>query len=168
MFGLKSTRPALVQPPKEIRVHVRWLMRRDMPEVLAIEAENIEFPWREEDFVHCLRQRNCVAMVAEWQERAVGFTVYELRKTQIELLNFAVDAELHRRNVGCQLLLELIGKLHPSRRSAILADVGERNLDAQLFFRAQGFRCEKIVRVPYGRWSNQDAYRFAYRVCAGK
>ena len=36
-----------------------------MPEVLKIEHESFEFNWTEEDFLACLRQRNCIGMVAE-------------------------------------------------------------------------------------------------------
>ena len=33
---------------QEVRVHIRWMIRRDMPEVLAIEEDSFEFPWSEE------------------------------------------------------------------------------------------------------------------------
>ena len=48
-----------------LRIQLRWMIRRDMPEVLAIEQEAFEFPWSDEDFTRCLRQRNCIGMVAE-------------------------------------------------------------------------------------------------------
>ena len=48
-----------------LKAHIRWMIRRDMPEVLAVEGESFEFPWCEEDFLRCLRQRNCIGMVAE-------------------------------------------------------------------------------------------------------
>jgi ribosomal protein S18 acetylase RimI-like enzyme len=68
---------------QEVRVHIRWMIRRDFPEVLAIETESFRFPWLEEDFIRCLRQRNCIGMVAEHDERVVGFMVYELDKSCI-------------------------------------------------------------------------------------
>ena len=34
---------------QEIRVHIRWMIRRDMVEVLQIERESFEFPWTDED-----------------------------------------------------------------------------------------------------------------------
>ena len=79
---------------QEVRVHIRWMIRRDMPEVLAIEGESFEFPWLEDDFIRCLRQRNCIGMVAEHEDRVVGFMIYELHKTRIHVLNFAVADEL--------------------------------------------------------------------------
>ena len=48
-----------------LNVHIRWMIRRDMPEVLAIESGGFANPWTEEDFIRCHRQRNCVNMVAE-------------------------------------------------------------------------------------------------------
>ena len=36
---------------KEVRVHIRWMIRRDMPEVLQTEQESFEFAWTEEDFL---------------------------------------------------------------------------------------------------------------------
>ena len=50
----------------EVNVHIRWMIRRDMPEVLQIERTSFEYPWSEEDFIRCLRQRNCIGMVAEY------------------------------------------------------------------------------------------------------
>ena len=49
---------------EQIRVHIRWMIRRDMPEVLQTEQESFEHSWTEEDFLRCLRQRNCIGMVA--------------------------------------------------------------------------------------------------------
>ena len=57
------------------------MIRRDMPEVIPIETASFEFPWSEDDFVRCLRQRNCIGMVAEMDDQVVGFMIYELHKT---------------------------------------------------------------------------------------
>ena len=54
---------------EQVRVHIRWMIRRDMPEVLQTEQESFEYSWTEEDFLRCLRQRNCIGMVAEQGER---------------------------------------------------------------------------------------------------
>ncbi len=68
---------------QDLRVHIRWMIRRDMPEILGIEDRSFEFPWLEEDFIRCLRQRNCIGMVAEHDDRIVGFMIYELHKNRI-------------------------------------------------------------------------------------
>ncbi len=147
---------------QEVRVHIRWMIRRDMPEVLAIEAESFEFPWLEEDFIRCLRQRNCIGMVAEHDEQVVGFMIYELGKTRIQVLNFATAAGFRRRGVGSQMVAKLIGKLSAQRRTRITLEVRETNLPAQLFFRANGFRAVSVLRNYYED-TPEDAYLMQYR-----
>src|ERR671936_1313874 len=96
---------------EQVRVHIRWMIRRDMPEVLQTEQESFEYSWTEEDFLRCLRQRNCIGMVAEQGERVVGFMIYELHKSKLHILNFAVHPAYRRVAVGAQMVAKLIGKL---------------------------------------------------------
>jgi [ribosomal protein S18]-alanine N-acetyltransferase len=143
-------------------VHIRWMIRRDMPEVLAIEQQCFEFPWYEDDFIRCLRQRNCIGMVAEASERVVGFMIYELHKSRLHILNFAVHETHRRRGVGTQMSRKLIGKLSNDRRSRILLEIRETNLPAQLFFRQLGFRAVSVLRDFYED-TTEDAYLMQYR-----
>ena len=76
-----------------LSVQIRWMIRRDMAEVLQIERSSFEYHWTEADFLHCLRQRNCIGMVAEHGNRVVGFMIYELFKNRLHILNFAVAPE---------------------------------------------------------------------------
>ena len=147
---------------QDVRVHIRWMIRRDMPEVLAIENESFEFPWLEEDFIRCLRQRNCIGMVAEFDEQVVGFMIYELHKSRLHILNFAVAADFRRRGVAQQMVDKLISKLSPQRRTRIMLEVRETNLAAQLFFRARGFRAVSVLRDFYED-TTEDAYLMQYR-----
>jgi ribosomal-protein-alanine N-acetyltransferase len=146
-----------------LKVHIRWMIRRDMPEVLAIEQESFEFPWTEEDFVRCLRTRNCIGMVAEHDERVVGFMIYELDKVRLGVLNLAVAAAYRRRGVGSQMAEKLIDKLSTQRRTHAMLEVRETNLAAQKFFYAAGFRAEKILRDFYED-TPEDAYVMVYRL----
>ena len=143
-------------------VHVRWMIRRDMPQVLAIEQDCFEFPWYEDDFIRCLRQRNCIDMVAEASERVVGFMVYELHKHRLHILNFAVHEQFRRRGVGSQMAKKLITKLSHDRRSRIMLEIRETNLPAQLFFRTLGFRAVSVLRKFYED-TPEDAYMMQFR-----
>ena len=147
---------------EQARVHIRWMIRRDMPEVLAIEQECFEFPWYEDDFIRCLRQRNCIGMVAEASERVVGFMVYELHKHRLHVLNFAVSDAFRRRGIGSQMTKKLVSQLSHDRRSRIMLEVRETNLPAQLFFRAVGFRAVSVLRKFYED-TPEDAYLMQYR-----
>ena len=151
------------KPKQHLDVQIRWLIRRDMPEVLRIEQESFEFSWTDEDFLCCLRQRNCIGMVAEYDHQIVGFMVYELHKSRLNILNFAVAPEFRRHGVGTQMVTRLIDKLSQQRRSEILLEVRERNLDAQLFFRRQSFRAVNVVRCHYND-TEEDAYIMQFRI----
>jgi ribosomal-protein-alanine N-acetyltransferase len=144
------------------KVHIRWMIRRDMPEVLAIETVSFEFPWCENDFLRCLRQRNCIGMVAEHDDQVVGFMIYELHKARLHVLNFAVDSRYRRLGVGSQMIEKLVGKLSSQRRNRILLEVRETNLAAQLFFRASGFRAVSVLREFYED-TPEDAYLMQFR-----
>jgi ribosomal-protein-alanine N-acetyltransferase len=145
-----------------LKVHIRWMIRRDMPDALAIEADSFEFPWCENDFLRCLRQRNCIGMVAEQNDRIVGFMIYELHKTRLHILNFAVSSRYRRTGVGKQMVTKLVGKLSTQRRNRILLEIRETNLAAQLFFRSCGFRAVSVLRDFYED-TTEDAYLMQYR-----
>jgi ribosomal-protein-alanine N-acetyltransferase len=128
-----------------------------MLEVLAIEQEAFEFPWSEDDFARCLRQRNCIGMVAEMSDSIVAFSVYELHRTRLHVLNFAVLRSHRRLGVGAQMMAKLTAKLAPDRRNRIVLEVRETNLAAQLFFRSLGFRAVSVLRDFY-QDTAEDAY----------
>ena len=146
-----------------LRVHIRWMIRRDMPEVLQIEQDSFDYSWTEEDFLRCLRQRNCIGMVAEHGEKVVGFMIYELHKNKLHILNFAVCPSCRRTGIGGQMIAKLIGKLSSHRRTKITRAVRERNLNAQMFFQALDFRAMKVLRNYYED-SGEDAYLMQFRI----
>jgi ribosomal-protein-alanine N-acetyltransferase len=148
--------------PATARLQIRWMIRRDMAEVLDIESENFEFPWSEDEFIRCLRQRNCIGMVADLDDHVVGFMIYELHKTRLHVLNFAVGKQWHRHGLGTRMVQKLAAKLSNQRRTRITLEVRETNLAAQCFFRNQGFRAVNVLRDFYED-TTEDAYLMQYR-----
>jgi [ribosomal protein S18]-alanine N-acetyltransferase len=148
-------------------VHIRWMIRRDMPTVLSIEESSFEFAWSEEEFIRCLRQRNCIGMVAELGDQVVGFMIYELHKNRLHLLNFAVCPKMRRMHIGTAMVEKLIGKLSGDRRNRLLLEVRETNLDAQLFFKNLGFRAISVLRDFYTD-TTEDAYLMQFRLASSQ
>ncbi len=142
---------------ERLQIHVRWMIRRDMTEVLEIEQEAFEFPWSDEDFTRCMRQRNCIGMVAEMADSVVAFMIYELHRSRLHVINFAVRRTHRRLGIGTQMMEKLVGKLTPERRSRIVLEVRERNLPAQLFFRTLGYRAISVLKDFY-QDTTEDAY----------
>jgi ribosomal-protein-alanine N-acetyltransferase len=148
-----------------MQVHIRWLVRHDMAEVLQIEKWSFEHPWQEDDFLRALRQTNCIGMVAERDGLIVGFFSYTLHKDKIHLLDFAVHPDYRLQQVGSQMIDKLTGKLHEQRRNRLVLEVRESNLDAQVFFRRVGFKATKVIRDFYDD-SREDAYQLEWRLKA--
>jgi len=155
--GATSPVAAWKESKESISVEIRWMIRRDMPEVLDIESECFEFPWLDGDFIRCLRQRNNIGVVAEHEGHIVGFMIYELRKKRIHVLNFAVHPDFRRENVGSRMVQRLVAKLSSQRHDCILLEVRESNLPAHIFFRENGFKQISVLRNFYED-SPEDAY----------
>jgi ribosomal-protein-alanine N-acetyltransferase len=154
--------PGLILPDQIAnRTQIRWLIRRDMEEVLSIERKSFQFAWTEEEFLCCLRQRNCIGTVAELDHRIVGFMIYELHKSMLRILNFAVGPEFRRCGIGRQMVQRLVDKLSQQRRREIVLEVRETNLPAQLFFANGGFRAVTVLRNHYED-TCEDAYYMRY------
>lgn len=157
-----------------MKVQIRWLIRRDMQEVLEIEKACFEFVWTEEDFLCCLRQRNCIGMVSESDHNIVGFIIYELHKKQLKIMNLAVHPTYRRRGVGAEMVRRLQEKIRQQRRTEILLEVRESNLAAQLFFQSQGFVAINILTKHFvTKWyptfeesseTAEDAYVMRYEI----
>jgi ribosomal-protein-alanine N-acetyltransferase len=148
---------------QEIHVHVRWMVRRDFTQVLAIEESCFEFPWTEEEFRQCLQQPNCLGMVAEYEERIVGFVIYETPKNRIFITNIAVDPECQRHGIARQMIRKLVSKMIYQRRHKISIEIRETNLPALLCFRALGFRSATTLKNFYDA-QDEDAYVLQYRL----
>lgn len=147
---------------KATSVHIRWMIRADMPEILQIENDSFEFPWSEYDFIRCLRQRNCIGMVAEHDNKVLGQMVYELHKTRLHLLTLSVALAHRRCRIGTQLIDKLKSKLGAERRTRLLCETRETNVACQLFLGQQGFRAVSVLRQFYDD-TDEDAYLFQYR-----
>lgn len=141
---------------------IDWMKGADFPEVLDIEEQSFEYVWTEEDFRRCLRQRNCIGMVAKHDKKVVGFLIYELHKAKLHILSLAVHSGWRRQGAGSEIVLFLIDKLSSHRRTRITLEVRETNLTAQLFFSKQGFRAIRVLRNFYED-TGEDGFLMEYR-----
>lgn len=131
---------------------IRWLIRRDLPDVLRVANRSFLDAWDEDQFVEYLRNANVVGKVAEVKGIAVSYMLYELHPGLINLTQIAVDPIYRRTGIGKQLLSNLKSKLSLLRRNRIYVDVSEYNLDAQLWLRDSGFKaygCEAGINFRY-------------------
>lgn len=149
---------------KTLPAQVRWLIRRDMDEVMEIEKRSFDHPWSEDEFMMHLRERNTIGAVIEDNTQIIGYMVYELHKGKLELLNLAVKPIERRSGYGRQMIQLLIDKLEQQRRTTIECTISDNNLNAQLFLQSCGFKACRVIK---DAWNGSDAYLFRYRLRGG-
>ncbi len=142
-------------------LEIRWLRRRDLPGVLAIERASFAAPWSEADFDATLRRPYCFGLAADRWQSLCGYLLGALDGKYVHLLNLAVAPTHRRRGIGSRLVGELIERTHCSGRRLVVV-LGERNLTAQVFYRAQGFRAVGILR-DFWNGTRDDAYLLEHR-----
>jgi ribosomal-protein-alanine N-acetyltransferase len=142
---------------------IRWLIRKDLKDVMRIDKRSFKHPYTEEDFLLLLKQRNNIGMVGSIGGHIVAFMIYELIKDRLDLKTLAVDADVRRAGIGRAMIERLAGKLSLDRRTMIDTRVRERNLPAQLFLVSQGFVCEETERDAYEE-TDESEYLFVHSI----
>jgi ribosomal-protein-alanine N-acetyltransferase len=146
---------------KKAQWEIRWIIGKDMPEVVTIEQISFpDNPWTEDAFRKFLRRKNAIGLCCEMHGYVIGYCCYSLHKRRIEIENFAVHPEFRRFGVGKSMVDRLFDKLSiGGRRQALTTMVRETNTAAHLFLNGCGFTCRSVERNPYDD-ANDDGYVF--------
>lgn len=158
------TRTKQSAPPRPPVDHIRWMLRKDLPQVLRIELDAFEHAWTEATFLRWLRHRHVLGYVYEAGDAVLGYMVYEFHKTKLEVVNLAVDPPRWRQGIGKALMDRLKSKLHWERRNRIDFYVWEQNLRGQLFLKSQGFRATGAEPGVWEDTPDEVGYRFLFRL----
>lgn len=143
----------------DVDVEHRWMIRRDLDDVVWIEERSYEQPWSKDHFLHCLRTRNVIGMVQESGGQITGYAVYEFNRREIDVLSFAIHPHFRRRGNGRVLLWQLKKKLNDKRRF-LHATLSERNVTGQLFLRSCGFRVIETIDQLFDQVTDAYVFRF--------
>lgn len=142
--------PTITAPP-----FLRWLIRRDLPEVVEIEQDLSREPWTEAHWLSYLQTRVTIGLVAEdAQHEIIGAMLYTLGKHGL-----LIERIISRTTPAADGFIQrLKDKLSPQRRTRLETFVPESDLHAQLFFAKHGFICVEIEAGETG----ENAYRFVF------
>jgi len=148
-----------------VRAHIRWMIRRDLPQVAQIESIDSENHWSLEELEARLRVRTCISMVCvDPCDTVLAYMMYEPHKNHLRVVNFTVNPKFRRRSVGKHMIEKLQCKLS-ERRPTLELLVREGNLAAQLFLKRMGFECDEIVKDWFVDDSGSEhAYHFVYNL----
>lgn len=160
----------------ETRWEARWAIGGDTDAMVEILREGYpEENWTGDDVLRFLRNRCAIAKVVEDRNRAnalTGVALYVVQdslpagnrfegavKSGNRLKRLAVSKKFRRMGAGTHLLGAVFDRRTIAKRKLCFVKVGERDLEAQLFLKANGFLfAPPILRRHYG--DDQDAYCF--------
>lgn len=152
--------PDSVEPCDLMRL--RKMDPDDMPEVLAIEALNYEFPWSEGVFKDCFQAMNYTNWVCEAvDDSIVGYAIISVGAGEAHIMNISVSPHFQRQGVGSKMMDHLIEYARP-RAEKLFLEVRPSNPGAIQLYRRLGFQ-EIGIRKNYYPAKNgkEDAIMFA-------
>ena len=84
----------------------RVMLYDDLREVLRIELDSFAHPWSEQDFLEHLANPQSVAIVAERDDRIVGYVVFGIGKLKpwVQLYSCVVCRNFRRRGLGSEMV----------------------------------------------------------------
>lgn len=139
-----------------------WISVSDLPFMIKIDAQSFNRPWSEEEFRACLAEKKTIGNTIRFNGKVIGFVIFSLYKTRIEVLNIAVAPEYREQGVGGQLILHLKSKLIYHRTSIVL-ECRESNVTVQTFLRGHGFIATKTNYKAYED-PIEDQYVMVYSI----
>lgn len=134
----------------------RWLIARDMDEVLGIDSASHEpfFRWNRAEWSDVLKERATVGRVIadEDTDQIYGVIVYRLQMPSIQILKMAVHPRFRRRGIGAAMLRDIESKVtQQGGREFVTMDVSERELPMQLLLNKRWWRCVTSVGPAHDR-----------------
>ncbi len=137
-------------------IKIRWMKDKDLEEVLRIEKENFKFPWKKSYFVYDLRRPNTYCLVAEINNKVVGYLIAWEIIDELHLANISVDRNYQKKGVGTKLMKEIISIAHLREIKKIYLETRVSNIGAQKFYQKLGFKYS-YLRKGYYR-DGEDAW----------
>jgi len=117
---------------------LRPMTASDLPEVLAIEQQVVEYPWTDGIFRDCLRAGQCCWTIRE-AASLVGYGVMSVAVGESHLLNLCVDPGYTRQGYGRGLLEHLQGLALRHGATVMFLEVRASNRAALGLYSANGF-----------------------------
>ena len=149
-------------------LYMRWIISRDLPEIVATETASFPMPWDEEAIRAPLRQHGCIGMAAEryivgtpsFEAPVVGHILYRLKARCIGVFRLAVHPAHRRNGVATYMHCKIMGRLSEHRRDRITLSAPDWALGCHCLLRKLGFLAVGVQRG--AGEDGGDLYRFGF------
>ena len=114
----------------------------DLQQVSEIERECRLSHWRIEDYAKHLSDTEYLNLIAETENKIIGFLIARLiiSNYEAEIYNVGVTNQKRRRGVGLALLKRLINACQAKSIESVLLEVRASNSGAISFYKKLGFK----------------------------
>lgn len=147
----------------EDRLQLRPVTSSDLEDILAIEKASFAYPWSPRFFLQELRVPCARSLLAMIEGKPVGYVIYWLLPSEIDIHNLAVDPAHRRQGIGRSLLLAVIDEAEHEGRSRITLEVRRSNEAAQRLYQSVGFVSQGL-RKGYYSDDGEDAVIMALEI----
>jgi len=130
---------------------IREMVESDLAQICFIERETFSEPWSEEDFRNSFTKQNNGYLVAEAQEKIIGYCGFWGIAGEGYIYNVAVRKEFRRQQVGFLMLKELIKKASDKGVTALTLEVRCSNEAALQLYDRLGFESLGVRKEFYSK-----------------
>ncbi len=123
---------------KDPLVKLRAMSRDDLPQLMALENENYEFPWTEGIFADCLRVGyTCWGFVRD--EELIGYAVISAAAGEAHLLNITIRKSYRGQGLAKRLVQRMQTLAAEQCAEMLFLEVRATNTAAINLYEALGF-----------------------------
>jgi ribosomal-protein-alanine N-acetyltransferase len=120
-------------------VRFRPMSTADLDEVMMIERTSFRYPWSTNFFLQELQVACARSILAEIDGRIVGYVLFWLLPSAIDIHNIAVHVDFRRRGIARALLDKVASEARCQSALRVMLEVRKSNLPAQKLYEAAGF-----------------------------
>lgn len=135
---------------------VRKMTEADIPEVAAIEASNFSIPWSENAFLAAMESGENILVVAECENKVVGYICMYVSFEEGEITNVAVDQSRRKNGTGSAMMEYVFNEAREHDIERIVLEVRVSNDSAIALYKKHEFE-ELGIRKGFYDLPKEDA-----------
>lgn len=128
----------------------------DLDEIMTIERASFSYPWSPRFFLQELGVPCARSLLAVLGGKTVGYIVYWLLPSEVDIHNLAVHPTYRRQGIGMSLLQGVVEEAKRDGASKVTLEVRKSNEAAQRLYHFLGF-VARGVRKGYYSDDGEDA-----------
>ncbi len=135
----------------ELHVIIRRMCAEDASYVAEIERKSFSEPWPEKEFTKASAADNYIYLVAEHNNKIIGYAGCVFAADEADITNIAVDSYVRRMGIGRRLLLCLVEQAQKAGLANIFLEVRVSNEAARRLYVQTGFEVVGLRKNFYSK-----------------